>query len=83
MFCKSRLSPHGYRVPLTTQLDALRFPGTALIEPDAENGLRRPSVALAFQTTVLDQNTLGAPLGRLSVGDLTAVRAALDEVTGR
>jgi mRNA-degrading endonuclease toxin of MazEF toxin-antitoxin module len=35
-------------VPLTTQLDALRFPGTVLVETDSENGLRRPSVAWSF-----------------------------------
>ena len=36
-------------VPLSTQLAALRFPGTVLIEPDAGNGLRLSSVALVFQ----------------------------------
>ncbi len=35
-------------VPITTQTDALRFPGTVLVRPDTENGLRRPSEALAF-----------------------------------
>ena len=42
-------------IPLTTQLDALRFPGTALVETDADNNLRRPSVALVFQLTVMDR----------------------------
>jgi mRNA interferase MazF len=36
-------------IPLTSQIDALRFPGTILIEPDRLNGLRLPSVALIFQ----------------------------------
>ena len=36
-------------VPLTSQLDALRFPGTVLVEADSENGLHRASVALVFQ----------------------------------
>jgi mRNA-degrading endonuclease toxin of MazEF toxin-antitoxin module len=31
-------------IPLTSQLDALRFPGTVLIERDATNGLRQHSV---------------------------------------
>jgi len=35
-------------VPMTTQLAALRFPGTVLVDVDAENGLRRASVALEF-----------------------------------
>lgn len=75
--------PTALLMPLTTQLDALRFPGTVLIEMDTENGLRRPSVALAFQMTVLDQGALGTQIGRLCFKDLQAVRDALDEVTGR
>lgn len=35
-------------VPLTSQMDALRFPGTVLVEADGRNGLRRASVALVF-----------------------------------
>lgn len=53
-------------VPLTTQMDALRFPGTALVETTPENGLRRLSVALAFQLSVVDKQFIGAYLGTLS-----------------
>src|SRR5205823_7544338 len=53
-------------IPLTTQQDALRFPGTVFVDPDAENGLRRASVALVFQLTVADQRFLGPRLGRVS-----------------
>jgi mRNA-degrading endonuclease toxin of MazEF toxin-antitoxin module len=35
-------------IPLTTQQDALRFSGTILIEPEANNHLRQPSIALVF-----------------------------------
>jgi mRNA-degrading endonuclease toxin of MazEF toxin-antitoxin module len=42
-------------VPLTSQLDALRFPGTVLVEADSQNGLRRASVALVFQLTAIDR----------------------------
>lgn len=45
-------------VPLTSQLTALRFPGTVLVEADAQNGLRHASVALVFQLTALDQRYL-------------------------
>ena len=44
----SRILPTVLLIPLTTQLDALRFPGTLLVQPDDQNGLRRPSVALVF-----------------------------------
>src|SRR5258708_403812 len=53
-------------IPLTTQKDALRFPGTVLVEPDANNGLRTPSVALVFQLTVMDRRFLGHQLGKIS-----------------
>jgi mRNA-degrading endonuclease toxin of MazEF toxin-antitoxin module len=35
-------------VPLTTQQDALRFPGTVLVAPDKDNRLPQRSVALVF-----------------------------------
>lgn len=78
----SRL-PTARWIPLTTQLDALRFPGTVLVEPSEANGLPRPSVALVFQLTVIDQRRIGAPLGKLSETVLTVIWAALDELTAR
>src|SRR5436309_2301544 len=53
-------------IPLTTQLDALRFPGTVLVETDADNHLRHPSVALVFQLSVMDKRFLSLRLGRVS-----------------
>jgi mRNA-degrading endonuclease toxin of MazEF toxin-antitoxin module len=70
-------------VPLTTQLDALRFPGTVLVEPDSENGLRRPSVALTFQLAVLDQRFVGQRLGAISETVMKAIWSAFDEITER
>ena len=37
-------------IPLTTARAAVRFAGTMLIQPTAENGLRQASVALVFQS---------------------------------
>src|SRR5262245_47677267 len=68
-------------VPLTTQLDALRFPGTILLEPDAENGLRQVSVALVFQMAALDQRFVGDRLGSLLGKRLKSIWAAFDEIT--
>ena len=70
-------------VPLTTQQDALRFPGTTLVEPDKQNQLRHPSVALAFQLTSMDQDFLGKRAGKLSGADFQAVWAAFDDITER
>ncbi len=46
-------------IPLTTRLDALRFPGSVTVDPNPSNGLRRVSVALAFQMTVSDRREVG------------------------
>jgi mRNA-degrading endonuclease toxin of MazEF toxin-antitoxin module len=70
-------------VPLTSQMDALRFPGTILVEPDQENGLRRPSVALAFQLTAVDSLFVTDRLGNVSEQVLEEIFAALDELTGQ
>ena len=70
-------------IPLTTQQDALRFPGTVLIEADAANGLRRPSVALVFQLNAVDKRFLGSQLGVASPTIIASIWEALDEITGR
>ena len=70
-------------IPLTTQLEALRFPGTLLVEPDPENGLRRPSVALVFQLAAIDQRLIGSRAGQVSPEVMGLLWIALDELTGR
>jgi mRNA-degrading endonuclease toxin of MazEF toxin-antitoxin module len=70
-------------IPLTTQHDALRFPGTMLVEPDRTNGLRHPSVALVFQLTAVDRRFLGSRFGEISRANMEAIWGALDELTGR
>jgi mRNA interferase MazF len=70
-------------VPLTSSIDALRFPGTVLVEPDPRNGLRRASVALVFQLTAIDRRFLSDRLGNVSSRVLGEIWSALDELTGR
>jgi mRNA-degrading endonuclease toxin of MazEF toxin-antitoxin module len=70
-------------IPFTTQQDALRFPGTVFIDADANNGLRRASVALVFQLTVLDKRFLSERLGQVDESVLEAVWAAFDDITER
>ena len=53
-------------VPLTSQLDALRFNGSVLVEADSQNGLRRASVALVFQLTAIDRRHVADRLGTVS-----------------
>lgn len=70
-------------VPLTSQLDALRFPGTVLVEADSQNGLRRASVALVFQLTAVDRRYITDRLGNVSKEALEEIWLAFDTLTGR
>ncbi|HYV36933.1 MAG TPA: type II toxin-antitoxin system PemK/MazF family toxin [Gemmataceae bacterium] len=70
-------------IPLTTQQDALRFPGTVLVETDASNGLHQMSVALVFQLTAVDQRFLGKQLGSVAATVLDNIWSALDEIAER
>jgi mRNA interferase MazF len=60
-------------VPLTSRLDAVRFPGTLGIDPSPANGITVPSVALVFQLGACDVRRLGQKLGRLDAGDVVRV----------
>jgi hypothetical protein len=68
---------------LTTQLDALRFPGTLLVEKDAANGLRQSSVALVFQLTAVDNHFIRERLGIISGAVMESIWANFDEITER
>jgi len=68
---------------LTTQQDALRFPGPALVEPDRSNGLRHVSVALAFQLTAVDRRFVGSRFGAISPTNMEVIWGALDEIIDR
>ena len=70
-------------IPLTSQLDALRFPGTVLVEADAINGLARSSVALVFQLTAVDCRSIGTISGRVPEGILNELFHQLNGLMGR
>ena len=70
-------------IPLTTQQDALRFSGTILIEPDANNHLHQPSVALIFQLTAIDKNFIKEKLGAISDDKMNNIWTAFDDLAGR
>jgi len=79
----SSVLPTVLLIPLTTQLDALRFPGTLLVEPDPENGLKRPSVALVFQLAAIDRRFIGSRAGQISTETVGQIWQSLDELIGR
>lgn len=70
-------------VPLTGTQAASRFAGTLLVQPDNENGLTTPSVALVFQLSALDKRNLLRRIGTLDQNTVDQVFALLDPLTGR
>jgi mRNA interferase MazF len=69
-------------VPLTGQLAASRFDGTLVIQPDKQNGLSAPSVALVFQMRTLDQRRCLKQIGTLDAATLDQIFDVLDKLTG-
>ena len=45
----------------------MRFAGTTLIQPTAENGLQQASVALVFQLRAIDRRRIEERIGSVSV----------------
>jgi mRNA interferase MazF len=70
-------------VPLTTARAAMRFAGTTLIRPTAENGLPQASVALVFQLRAIDRRRVQERIGRVSPAVLQEMLTELDKLTGR
>jgi mRNA interferase MazF len=70
-------------VPLTTARAAMRFAGTTLIRPKAENGLLQTSVALVFQLRVIDRRRVQEGIGHVGTAVLQEMFTELDKLTGR
>ncbi len=75
--------PTIFIVPFTGSHGALRFPGTVLVQPDGQNGLKVLSVALVFQLRALDKGHCLYSLGVLDPATLDQIFAELDKLTGR
>jgi mRNA interferase MazF len=70
-------------IPLTTARRTMRFAGTVLIRPTAENGLSQVSVALVFQLWAIDRRRVQERIGNVGDMVLHEIRAELDKLTGR
>jgi mRNA interferase MazF len=70
-------------VPLTTARGTMRFAGTVLIRPTAENGLSQVSVALVFQLRAIDRRRVQERIGNVGDTVLHEIRAEFDKLTGR
>ena len=67
-------------VPLTSRLTAQAFPGTFVIQPDAENNLTMNSVALVFQLRAIDKRRLKRRIGRLTAVHLAQVHRMMKDL---
>jgi mRNA interferase MazF len=70
-------------VPLTSKLAASRFAGTLVLQPDQQNGLTTPSVALVFQMRTIDKRNCLKLMGILDASILDQILDVLDQLTGR
>jgi len=68
-------------VPVTGSLAARRFSGTLEIQPDGQNGLTLPSVALVFQVRALDKSDFLYRMGELDAATLDQVVKLLQDLT--
>ncbi len=68
-------------VPFTSKLGASRFGGTVVVQPDSQNGLSAPSVALAFQLSAQDKRSFSHRLGVLDPSVLKQILALIDGLT--
>ncbi|MBF0228398.1 MAG: type II toxin-antitoxin system PemK/MazF family toxin [Desulfamplus sp.] len=64
-------------VPVTSNLNALRFAFSVRIEPSLENGLTLPSVVMVFQMRAIDKDRIMRKIGTISQSDMTRIDEAI------
>ena len=69
-------------VPLTTNLEALRFPYTLSILENSTNNLSQNSIALVFQLKSIDKKRVNKKIGRLGNQDMTKLEKNLKGLIG-
>lgn len=69
-------------IPCTSNMTALRFPYTYLLEQTNGNGLAAPSVALIFHMRALDASYLKKKVGQVDKKTLTAIRVQARRLIG-
>lgn len=69
-------------IPCTSNMAALRFPYTHLVEQTKENGLTTASVALVFHMRALDASYLKKKIGHVNKKTFVAIRAQARRLIG-
>lgn len=67
-------------VPLTSNLQSLRFPHTMEVKPSKENGLNTVSIALIFQVRAIDKKRLKNKIGELEHSTLAEIDKMLKKI---
>ena len=67
-------------VPLTTNLESLRFSHTLSILPSKRNNLKTESVALVFQLKSLDKKRATYRLGSIDSSDFNSLKQILKDL---
>jgi len=69
-------------IPLTTNLEALRFPFTLTIFPDNQNNLKQKSVALVFHVRAIDKSRITKIIGRIDTNLQKKIDKMIREMLG-
>ena len=69
-------------VPLTANLEALRFPYALSILGNSVNNLTQDSIALVFQLKSIDKKRIKEKIGRLGSQDLTKLEKTIKDLLG-
>ena len=67
-------------IPLTSNVQALRFPHTIEIKPSDKNGLSVVSVALTFQIRAIDKKRFKKKIGELEDKTMNKVNTSLRKI---
>ena len=63
--------------PVTSNLNAGRFPFSVQIEPSKSNGLSVPSIVMVFQMRAIDKGRIVKKIGLLSSSDVARIDAEI------
>ncbi|MBI4692019.1 MAG: type II toxin-antitoxin system PemK/MazF family toxin [Candidatus Terrybacteria bacterium] len=67
-------------IPLTSNMEALKFPYTLTIFSDKQNNLSQDSVALIFQIRAVDKSRITKVIGKISTNFQKKIDKILKEV---
>ncbi len=67
-------------IPLTTNLEALRFPFVLTILPDKKNNLKQESIALIFHIRSIDKTRVKKIIGKIDIKTQRKINRIIKEM---